>query len=132
MSSDELLVGSRALGGGIVFEKCLDDLRRRGLDLTGVDVANKSVDRDELAFFHRYSRAAERLLAVIDGHPMGAADADFTHLAGNESGVGGSATSVVRIPSAAIMPRRSSGEVSWRVRMTFWPFRLLRDGSSQR
>ena len=64
----------------------------------------------------------ERFGVVIDLQRAGAADADLAHLPGDERRVAElTPPRAVRMPSAAIMPRKSSGDVSMRTSRTFSP-----------
>ena len=83
----ELFVSIGAFASGFVLDQTLNDLGRRRLDGTLVDVSNESVQRKVITFFESLSISRECLLAIIDGHAVGTADANLTHLAGNESGV---------------------------------------------
>jgi hypothetical protein len=83
--------------------------RRRGLDLAGVDLAGRAVDRHPVAFLEVWPSTEHRLRLVVDFERAGAADADLAHLRATSAACDDTPPRAVRMPSAAIMPRRSSG-----------------------
>ena len=104
--------------------------RRRGLELAAIDGAGGAVDRDEVAFLEGLagdgdglacrSRSRQRAAPQTQTLPIWRA----TSAACEET-----PPLAVRMPSAAIMPRRSSGEVSLRTRRTFSPLLRRRSGA---
>src|SRR5690606_30501727 len=57
-------------------------------DVAGENLAAGAVDRNVVAFFQDNGTGGEGFPLVIDHDVRRAADADFTHLAGDEGGVG--------------------------------------------
>ena len=94
---------------------------RRRLDGPAVDDAAGPSIEEEVAFVEGLARSLDRLGGVINLQCTRAADADFAHLPGYERGVQLTPPLAVRMPSAAIMPRKSSGEVSYATSSTFSP-----------
>ena len=86
------------------------------------DFAGRAVDADGVAFLERHVAAGELAGVIVDVDVAGAGDADLAHLPGDESRVAGNAAAAVRMPSEAIMPRRSSGLVSMRASTTCLPW----------
>ena len=80
------------LGFLVVADDAGDDLGRSGLELAAVNGAGGAVDAHEVAFFEGLAGSGDGLLIVIDFESGSTTDADFTHLAGDESGVGGNPT----------------------------------------
>ena len=74
----------RLLGRFVAVDEARDDLRRRGLDLSRVHLADRPVDRHPVAFLERLAvnRYCARL--VVDLDCRGATDADLAHLPGDE------------------------------------------------
>ncbi len=81
----ELLVGIGTLGGSLVLDETLDDLRGRRLNTALVDIPNESVQRKLIAFLQSHTVSGEGLLGVVDRHAVGTTNTDLPHLAGNES-----------------------------------------------
>ncbi len=75
------------LRGLVAVDQAGDDLGRRGLDLAGVDLAGRAVDRHPVAFLERLAGHRHRARLVVHFHRRGAADADLAHLARHQRGV---------------------------------------------
>ena len=71
---------SVCLAAFVAVDQAGDDLRRRGLDLAGVDLADRPVDRHPVAFLERLAVDRHRARLVVDFDRRGAADADLAHL----------------------------------------------------
>ena len=94
-----------------------------GGDWPREDLAGEAVDRDDVAFpEHVVARDAHRARLVVDLERLAADDADLAHLPADERRVADvMPPRAVRMPSAACMPRMSSGDVSRRTRITRLP-----------
>ena len=97
--------------------------RRRGLELAGVDRAGGAVDGKEVAFLEGLAVDRDGLLVVIDlAAPLAPQTQTLPIWRATSAACEVTPPLAVRMPSAAIMPRRSSGEVSLRTSRTFSPF----------
>ena len=81
----KLLVSVRTLGSSLVFDETLNDLGRRRLDVTLVNVSNESVQRKFIAFLQSNAVSGKCFLGVINRHAMSSANTDLPHLAGHKS-----------------------------------------------
>ena len=68
----------------VAVDQAGDDLRRRGLHLAGVDLADGAVDRHPVAFLEGLAVDLHRARLVVDFDRRRAADADLAHLPGDE------------------------------------------------
>ena len=68
----------------VAVDQAGDNLRGRGLDLAGVDLADRAVDRHPVAFLERLAVDRDRPRLVVDFDRRGAAHADLAHLPGDE------------------------------------------------
>ena len=83
----EFLVSRTTLGRGLVLQKPLNDLRRRGFQLSGINITHKSIEREVVTLLQGHPVSAECLSDIVNIHVMGTTDADLAHLAGHQSGV---------------------------------------------
>src|SRR5690606_37001715 len=91
----ELLVALElfgGLGGFVAIDQTGDDLGRSGRDLSGIDGAGSTIDGEEDSVVVGRAFDGGGPFVVIGLQGSGTADADVTHLTGNESGVGADTT----------------------------------------
>src|SRR5579883_844220 len=70
------------------FDEHLDNFRSGCRNLAGIDLADGAVDGEEVAFLVSSSLSGHRFRHVVDLQGCGTANANLTHLAGNQCGVG--------------------------------------------
>jgi hypothetical protein len=99
-----------------------DDLGRRGLHLAGVDLARCAVDRHPVAFLERLALDLHRPRLVVHFDAAAPQTQTLPICRRHERGVRRDAAAGGEDAFAAIMPRRSSGDVSTRTSRTFCPF----------
>lgn len=79
-----------ALSRGHIFvDENADDIGGGGFDFAREDFACGAIDGEEVALVESFSADGEGGFGVVDMKIGGTADADFAHLAGDESGVRG-------------------------------------------
>jgi hypothetical protein len=123
MSWRKFLNFSVLLRGLVVADDAGDDFRRRGLELAAIDDAGGAVDGEVVAFLEGLAGDGDGL-SCRSRSPRAEAPQMQTLPIWRATSAACEETPplAVRMPSAAIMPRRSSGEVSLRTSSTFSPF----------
>ena len=105
-----------------LIDQNLNNFGRRSRHFAGKDLSAASIDRNEVPLFQGRAVRCQSALLVIDLTPIAPQTQTFPICRATRAACEETPPRAVRIPSAAIMPLRSSGDVSIRASTTFSPF----------